>query len=115
MNVETKEIVQVIIQGGAVGLCVLLVGYIVWRDRLGARKDEMFTKALNDFSSIMTNHVEHLTEALNKTTIQLELMNSNHIHMKGALDSNAKVLNDNFKVLTKANVILEKIERNGKK
>jgi len=42
---------QVLVQAGAVGLCVLLIFYIAW-------KDKIFNKTIN-------NHLQHFTDAIN--------------------------------------------------
>jgi len=46
--------IQTIIQGGAVGLAVLLIIYAGW-------KDKMFNKTLN-------NHLQHFTDALDRNS-----------------------------------------------
>ena len=55
------ENLQTIIQGGAVGIAIVLIWAIVylvkWFIKAGEKKDEVFTQ-------VMSNHINHNTKAL---------------------------------------------------
>lgn len=77
--------VATLIQGGAVGIAILLIGYM-WA------KDRMYNKTLN-------NHLFHLDETLGRLDATMQQISTNHENMKSVLSTNTRMVGENMKML----------------
>jgi len=80
---------QSIIQGGAVGVLVLVVV-------LNFLKDKLYNKTLN-------NHLDHIDTSLRENAKQQERANANHENMVRILDKTGEIMNEVKGVITKCN------------
>ena len=70
--------IQTIIEGGAVGIAIVMIMYSAW-------KDQLYNKTLN-------NHLQHIDISLNRLSQALEKQNGNHESFIGVLDKNTRVV-----------------------
>ena len=76
----TPEIIQIVIQGGAVGL-LLMFGIMGYRFALAA---------MNNVSTFVNNHLEHNTEAVKEGTEVMREMKTEIVRMSDKLDSHSE-------------------------
>ena len=93
----SHELLETIVQGGAVGLCALLIGYSAWKDRM--------------YNRTMNNHLQHLTDTLNKVNTSIEVSNNNHDHLMRTLDRNAKMAGKGSRALEKSVYMMDRLEK----
>jgi ABC-type transporter Mla subunit MlaD len=76
--------VDSIIQGGAVGIAVLLILYAAWKDRL-------YFKSLEKFNDSLTQHTSTINRTLVELSKQVDKANNNHTNTVSVLDRNTRV------------------------
>ncbi|KKN71731.1 hypothetical protein LCGC14_0417970 [marine sediment metagenome] len=73
------DLVQVLIQGGAIGISIGLLIYMGFKDKLT--------------NTTLNNHLSHIDETMQGISIQMERANNNQTHLVSVLDQNTKVIN----------------------
>ncbi len=86
MATEIQSIdLQTIIQGGAVGIAVLLILYMYLKDR-------MYNKTMN-------NHLSHLNETLGRLDGTMQASVTNQENVKNVIDRNSRVIEKNMNMI----------------
>ena len=91
------DLLEAVIQGGAIGLCALLIAYSAWKDR-------MYNRTLN-------NHLKHLNETLSNVNTSIKVSNNNHDHLLRTLDRNAKTTGKCGRTLEKTVYVMDRLEK----
>ncbi len=76
----TPEVIQIVIQGGAVGL-LLMFGIMGYKFALAA---------MNKVSTFVNNHLEHNTEAVKEGTEVMREMKTEIVRMSDKLDKHSE-------------------------
>ena len=103
-----EEILPLIVQAGAVGLCAFIL-YL--GDKRDKRNTETHRAEKDKLVVLLTNHMEHLDATMSKVATQIELSNSNYTNIKGVLSNNARVIGQAYEIIGKTTLILEKLEK----
>lgn len=83
---------QLLIQAGAIGITIILIGYIAWRDKM--QNDTMQGHFDQDSQA-----KQALAEAIKEVSNHLAATNANNINMVSTLERNTRALEDNTRLM----------------
>lgn len=92
MDETLNKLIEVIINGGAIGVAVAMIVYSAWKDRLHAKAEEKMYDKIGD-------SLEKMADAFAGTVHEIEKANTGYENLKAVLNSNAKAMGNYYKFI----------------